>query len=102
MKSIITLALAILLASGSEAAACHRFSVWKYPYPQRCRVVASHDWFVELVKIPTEPGAPDLDQQEHDDAVAAHKEELNWLLSHVHDPDSQFTRQRMQEEEDAR
>jgi hypothetical protein len=37
------------------------------------------------------------DQREHDAAVAAHKAELNLLLAHVHDPDSQYNQQRAQE-----
>lgn len=41
----------VLLASPVQAEACHRFSVWKYPFPQRCRVAQvqlDHDWFVEF------------------------------------------------------
>ena len=33
---------AVFLASApTDAAACHRFSVWKYPWPQRCEVQSS-------------------------------------------------------------
>jgi hypothetical protein len=33
------LAAALLVAFGADPAqACHRFSVWKYPQPQRCKV----------------------------------------------------------------
>lgn len=36
MKAI-GLALALIVAGGaSPAEACHRFSVWKYPWPQQC------------------------------------------------------------------
>jgi hypothetical protein len=47
----LTLAL-ILLATPAEA--CHRFSVWQYPYPQRCRV--------EVSPPPKPPPLPALDQ----------------------------------------
>jgi hypothetical protein len=100
MIKALWLSLALSLVPIHEAKACHRFSVWKYPYPQRCHVEAktSHDWYVELVATPPAP-APDPDQAEHDAAVAAHKDELNWLLTHVHDPDSRYTQQRKWEEE---
>ena len=32
----IALAAALLAAMTTDAAACHRFSVWRYPWPQRC------------------------------------------------------------------
>lgn len=35
MKTLTALAL---LALTQPAEACHRFSVWRYPYPQRCGV----------------------------------------------------------------
>lgn len=40
MKKRIALAL-ILAAQPAQAEACHRFSRWYYPYPQRCSV-SSH------------------------------------------------------------
>jgi hypothetical protein len=53
------LAPAVILALGGgsmggsrEAWACHRFSVWSYPYPQRCAVAQNHNWYVEITKIP--------------------------------------------------
>ena len=35
MRSI-ALAAAIMMATPTDAAACHRFTVWKFPWPQRC------------------------------------------------------------------
>jgi hypothetical protein len=81
-------------ASAREAQACHRFSVWKYPAPQRCRVFKQmraeapppqdRSWFVELTATPV--GSQDeADQAEHDAAVAAHKDELNRLLNELHE-----------------
>jgi hypothetical protein len=32
----IALALALLASMTTEAAACHRFSIWHYSWPQRC------------------------------------------------------------------
>jgi hypothetical protein len=49
-------------ASAREAQACHRFSVWKFPYPQRCSVsrpqVSDHSWYVELVPTLKWEGEP--------------------------------------------
>jgi hypothetical protein len=33
-------AIVLLLATDEARAACHRYSVWKYPRPQTCRVTA--------------------------------------------------------------
>jgi hypothetical protein len=38
----IALALALLAAMTTEAAACHRFSVWRYPWPQSCGARVAH------------------------------------------------------------
>jgi hypothetical protein len=72
----------------SPAQACHRFSVWKYPFPQRCAVAqvqVDHSWFVEIAD--TAPAAPtertpeqDADAREHDATVRSRKDELNGLL----------------------
>jgi hypothetical protein len=35
LKSLV-LALVLSLAMDAPAAACHRFHVWRYPWPQRC------------------------------------------------------------------
>jgi hypothetical protein len=58
---LITPAVILALGGGSmggsrEAWACHRFSVWSYPYPQRCSVGQDHNWYVEITKLPG--GAP--------------------------------------------
>lgn len=36
----LALLLGVIFTATGEAGACHRFSVWKYPYPQRCKVIA--------------------------------------------------------------
>lgn len=58
-RRVVCLLLAVLAggASAREAQACHRFSVWKYPYPQRCSVRAQPRaeapvWYVEFVLPP--------------------------------------------------
>lgn len=62
MKAILALALLLILAQ--EAEACHRFSAWFYPYPQRCP--ASH-WVlraafrvIPAVVDPTAPSPADI------------------------------------------
>jgi hypothetical protein len=107
---MIKIALAALLISAQPATACHRFSVWKYPYPQRCGVthVSLHapapdkSYYVEITATPPDPappvktmplpaieniGEPDprtpeqiADQKEHDAAVAGKKDEINKLM----------------------
>jgi hypothetical protein len=37
MRSVALAAL-IMAATPVDAAACHHFSVWRFPFPQRCRV----------------------------------------------------------------
>jgi hypothetical protein len=36
------------------AAACHKFSRWHYPYPQRCSTLTARSevWSVELTRLP--------------------------------------------------
>lgn len=36
MRPVITLTALVLLAIPAPAEACHRFSRWWFPYPQRC------------------------------------------------------------------
>lgn len=66
----MSLAVALLFAGTANAAACHRFSRWHYPWPQRCgdahhtyaRPAAfnppvattddDHSWYVEITKVP--------------------------------------------------
>ena len=84
---LIVTAAAMLMVSPAQA--CHRFSVWKYPFPQRCAVAqvqVDHSWFVEIQD--TAPAAvaartpeQEADQREHDNAVRAYKGELNDLMS---------------------
>ena len=40
----LALAAALLAAMTTEAAACHRFSVWRYPWPQRCFAARQVAW----------------------------------------------------------
>ena len=69
------------------ATACHRFSVCKYPTPQRCSVAkVDRSWYVEI-GMPTDDARTSeqiKDQQEHDEAVGQHKDELNDLLRLLH------------------
>lgn len=82
---LIVLAASLMV---SPAQACHRFSVWKYPFPQRCSVAQlqlDHSWYVELTDAPVVVSArtpeQDADQREHDEALRSHKDELNALLA---------------------
>lgn len=83
--------VALAMTVSQPALACHRFSVWKYPWPQRCSVVhpqvAANAWAVEITTPP--PLAVIEDQRtpeqiaeylEHERAVAAYKNELNLRL----------------------
>lgn len=82
---LIVLAASLMV---SPAQACHRFSVWKFPYPQRCSVPAQVDrsWFVEIGAeadpAPVDERTPEqiADQRGHDAAVATHKDEINDLM----------------------
>lgn len=81
---LIVLAAALMV---SPAQACHRFSVWKYPFPQRCAVAqvqVDRSWFVEITAAPPvseRTPEQEVDQREHDAAVASHKDEINDLMS---------------------
>jgi hypothetical protein len=84
------LIVACLLVAVSPAHACHRFSVWKYPFPQRCvvaQVQVDRSWFVELGEPSPAIAVPvgrtpeqESDAREHDEAVRAHKDEINGLM----------------------
>jgi hypothetical protein len=43
-----------LLATGPASAACHRYSIWHYPWPQRCQ----RDEVYPTKTIHAEPEAP--------------------------------------------
>lgn len=62
MRLAITLAA---LIAAQPAAACHRFSRWYYPYPQRCSTTHQGEpdksWFVEIV-LPDDPRAEAIEQ----------------------------------------
>jgi len=51
----LKLALVLSLAMDAPAAACHRFHVWRYPWPQRCD--APLPIGVALVRIAPRPSA---------------------------------------------
>jgi hypothetical protein len=85
---LTALATAISLVV-SPAQACHRFSVWKYPFPQRCAVAqvqVDRSWFVEITDVPSVVGwgvrtpEQEADAREHADAVRSHKGEINDLM----------------------
>jgi hypothetical protein len=58
------IAMTVILTT-PPAQACHRFSVWKYSFPQRCAVMAEKTWYVEFqlpkVEQPPEPKPPEID-----------------------------------------
>ena len=83
---LIVLAAALMV---SPAQACHRFSVWKFPYPQRCSVAHVHavqedrSWFVEIqdtAVVSARTPEQEADQREHDEAVHIRKDEINDLM----------------------
>ena len=58
---------AVLFLGVTPAQACHKYSIWHYPYPQRCNTVGlrptvlqtvDKTWYVEITAFP-----PDLDQE---------------------------------------
>jgi hypothetical protein len=83
------LAAALLAAMTTDAAACHRFSVWHYPWRQSCGVAVKHQIRTISYKFsrtrpkgaPALPDAPamplpslaraDLDEPEADEAARA-------------------------------
>jgi hypothetical protein len=87
------------LLAANPALACHRFHVWRYPYPQRCQVahVVYHapekkDYYVEIVETkPIKPQEPDLrtpeqiqESKEHDAAMVKYHDEINALMHLLH------------------
>lgn len=55
------LALAFTLVTPLDAAACHRFSHWRYPRPQRCEAHARTAVIVSrekaAIQLPAEPAS---------------------------------------------
>jgi hypothetical protein len=53
-----------IFISPAYSAACHHYSTWHYPWPQKCYSAyapsplkrradeQSHDWYVEITKLP--------------------------------------------------
>jgi hypothetical protein len=93
-KSLAIMAITIL--SVQDAQACHRFSRWYYPTPQRCSVGRDKTWFVEVTKMPVvaqperDLRTPEQinDEEEHQRMVAQHKDELNELLLKLKEDES--------------
>ena len=64
MRRTAIVGAVLLLAIESAAAACHKHSIWRYPWPQRCYTAnapaplarraeeQNHDWSVEIPKLP--------------------------------------------------
>ena len=87
MRAGLIVGAALLMVSPAQA--CHRFSVWKYPFPQRCAVARvqavqeDRSWFVEIqdtAVVAARTPEQDADQIDHDAAVASHKDEINGLM----------------------
>ena len=119
--SLFSLSLCCFGAMATTSADAHCYSQWHYPWAQKCEPHEERnpiknvrepsvkrdpkidertaEWRVEITKLPpvSDEEQNALDLREHDAAVAANKAELNWLLAHVHDPDSQYNQERMQE-----
>jgi hypothetical protein len=53
----LVLALALFAAASPPAYACHRFSRWYYPWPQRCSVERAPR-FIRVSTREVEPAAP--------------------------------------------
>jgi hypothetical protein len=64
------LVAALILPTAAEA---HCYSRWHYPTKQNCRAAETHDWYVEITKLP--PGWT-LDE-EREAAIATLKELMN-------------------------
>lgn len=47
MRAGLALIVAVFLASPAQA--CHRFSVWNYPFVQPCEAEKDRSWYVQLV-----------------------------------------------------
>lgn len=74
-------AVVVALSSVSSAASCHRFSIWHFPWPQRCptKQIGS---FIQEVTPPTPsrdpPPKPTQDEEsERQQAIGKLKEQLN-------------------------
>ncbi len=88
----------VLIATPVDA--CHRFHVWRYPYPQRCGVAAptpvqapqDRSWYVEITDAaPSSPLETDLrtpdqirDFDEHYIELAKHHDEINRMMVILH------------------
>jgi hypothetical protein len=57
----LLLALALLAAQPVDAAACHRYSRWLYPFPQRCGVVVKSVKYSALVAPPQRQPNPNYE-----------------------------------------
>ena len=83
-------ALALIGAMTEPALACHRFHVWRYPWPQRCWVapraaILSHVAFVRRPSAPPHepPSQPVLTAPSDDELRSFGIEELKRKLKEV-------------------
>jgi hypothetical protein len=88
-KSILITAL--LIAVPAQA---HCYSVWSYPWPQKCHTTTltpKNNYYVEITSPPPDPqpASPAVDQRtpeqmqeqiDHDIAVQMHKSDINKLM----------------------
>lgn len=93
-RAAVAAVLVGVALSSSPADACHRYSIWKYPFPQpRCGVTVDRSWYVEVTNTPVEPVKPAQAQEpdqrtpdqieeakEHDEMVRENKDYLNALM----------------------
>jgi hypothetical protein len=54
MRAVMIGAILSLLGITEVEAACHKYSRWYYPFPQRCRIIAAN------YEVPTKPTDPPL------------------------------------------
>ena len=105
---LIGAALGVVVLAAPAGAACHHYSRWSYPWPQRCGPTyraPDKNWYVEVVHPASAPSAavaadppqpaisetPDQrtaeqikEAKEHDAAVAKHHDEINALMKLLH------------------
>jgi hypothetical protein len=106
---LIGAALGVVILAAPAGAACHHYSRWSYPWPQRCGPTyhaPDKNWYVQVVAHPASaPSAavaadqprpaisetPDQrtttqiqEAKEHDAAVAKHHDEINALMKLLH------------------
>ena len=68
----------ILIATVTPADACHRFAIWKYPFPQRCSVAKAPVYPLPPIKAPDMP-LPNVGFDDPPDADGEQGERLKAL-----------------------